>query len=124
VWALDLAERKPLIKKVNDLLQKRHGVSFNGNSARDFTAVLVLAEAIDRAGSTAPEAIRKALRETNLPADQLIMPWEGIHFDAEGQNDKGAGIIVQVQGGKYSTVWPFPLASKDIVWPMPDWSKR
>ncbi|HTO98881.1 MAG TPA: ABC transporter substrate-binding protein [Myxococcales bacterium] len=124
VWALDLAERKPLIRKVNDLMEKRHGVSFNGNSARDFTAVLVLAEAIDRAGSTAPEAIRKALRETNLPADQLIMPWEGIRFDATGQNDKGAGIIVQVQGGKYATVWPFPLASREIVWPMPDWSKR
>jgi branched-chain amino acid transport system substrate-binding protein len=124
VWALDLAERKPLIAKANDLLRQRHGVNFNGNSARDFTGILVLAEAIDRAGSTAPDAIRKALRETNISADQLIMPWDGIHFDATGQNEKGAGIIVQVQGGKYVTVWPFRLASKDIVWPMPDWSKR
>lgn len=124
VWALDLAERKPLIGRANDLLRQRHGVNFNGNSARDFTAILVLAEAIDRAGSTAPDAIRKALTETNISADQLIMPWDGIHFDATGQNEKGAGIIVQVQGGKYVTVWPFRLASKDIVWPMPDWSKR
>ena len=124
VWALDLAEHKPLIRKVNDLLQKRYKVNFNGNSARDFTGVLVLAEAIDRAGSTEPAAIQKALRETNLSGDELIMPWDGIHFDAKGQNEKGAGIIVQVQGGKYVTVWPFKLAAKDVVWPMPDWSKR
>ncbi len=124
VWALDLAERKPLIRKANELLRQRHGVDFNGNSARDFTGILVLAEAIDRAGSTAPQAVRKALRETSIPGDQLIMPWDGIRFDATGQNEKGAGIIVQVQGGKYVTVWPFALASKDVVWPMPDWSRR
>lgn len=124
VWALDLGVHKPLIRKVNDLLQERYHTNFNGNSARDFTGVFVLADAIDRAGSTAPEAIQKALRATNIPGDELIMPWEGIRFDASGQNEKGAGIIVQVQDGKYVTVWPFQLASKDVVWPMPDWSKR
>ena len=124
VWALDLAAQKPLIKKANDMLQARHKVNFNGNSARAFTGILTLAEAIDRAGSTRPEAIQKALRETRIPGDMLIMPWEGIQFDETGQNRLGAGIIVQVQDGKYVTVWPFKLASKDIVWPMPPWSKR
>lgn len=124
VWALDLAERKPLIRKANDLLQAKHHANFNGNSARNFTAVLVLADAIGRAGSTAPEALQKALRETDIQGSALIMPWDGIKFDQTGQNEKGAGIIVQVLGGKYVTVWPFALASKDIVWPMPDWSKR
>jgi branched-chain amino acid transport system substrate-binding protein len=124
VWALDLAARKPVIGKANALLQARHGVNFNGNSARAFTGVFALADAINRAGSTKPEAIQKALRETNIPGDQLIMPWGGIQYDANGQNTKGAGIIVQVQDGKYVTVWPFDLASKDVVWPMPAWDKR
>jgi branched-chain amino acid transport system substrate-binding protein len=124
VWALDLAGQKPLIKKANDMLQERHKVNFNGNSARAFTGILTLADAIDRAGSTKPEAIQKALRETHIPGDKLIMPWDGIQFDGTGQNKLGAGIIVQVQDGKYVTVWPFKLASKDIVWPMPPWSKR
>jgi branched-chain amino acid transport system substrate-binding protein len=124
VWALDLGAQKPLIAKANALLQARHGVNFNGNSARAFTAVFALAEAIDRAGSTSPEAIQKALRETNLGGEQLIMPWAGIQFDEHGQNRKGAGIIVQVQDGKYVTVWPFALASKDVVWPLPPWDKR
>jgi branched-chain amino acid transport system substrate-binding protein len=113
-----------LVNYANELLQARHKVNFNGNSARAFTAVFALADAINRAGSTKPEAIQKALRETNIPGDQLIMPWGGIQFDESGQNKKGAGIIVQVQDGKYVTVWPFALASKDVVWPMPAWDKR
>ena len=117
VWALDLETRKPVIGKANALLRARHGVNFNGNSARAFTAVFAIADAINRAGSTAPEAIQKALRETNIPGDQLIMPWGGIQFDQTGQNKLGAGIIVQVQDGKYATVWPFNLASKDVTWP-------
>jgi branched-chain amino acid transport system substrate-binding protein len=124
VWALDLAAQKPLIKRVNDMLQERYKVNFNGNSARAFTGILTLADAINRAGSTRPEAIQKALRETHIAGDKLIMPWDGIQFDETGQNKLGAGIIVQVQDGKYVTVWPFKLASKDIVWPMPAWSKR
>jgi branched-chain amino acid transport system substrate-binding protein len=124
VWALDLAEKKPLVKRVNDLLRQRHNVSFTGNSARAFTGMMTLLEAIDRAGSTKPDAIQKALRETDVPGDGIIMPWKGIKFDATGQNELGAGIIVQVQDGKYVTVWPFDLASKDVVWPMPPWSKR
>ena len=124
VWALDLAAQKPVIAKANALLQARHHVNFNGNSARAFTAIFALADAINRAGPTKPEAIQKALRETNIPGDQLIMPWAGIQYDATGQNKLGAGIIVQVQDGKYVTVWPFALASKDVAWPLPAWDKR
>ncbi len=124
VWALDLAGRKPVIGRANALLRARHQVNFNGSSARAFTGVFALADALNRAGSTRPEAIQKALRETDVKGDDLIMPWSGIQFDAQGQNTKGAGIIVQVQGGQYVTVWPFALASKDVVWPLPAWGKR
>jgi branched-chain amino acid transport system substrate-binding protein len=124
VWALDLAAKNPLIKQVNDIYFERYKTNFNGNSARTFTGLMTLAEAINRAGSTKPEAIQKALVETNIPGNKLIMPWKGIKFDATGQNTLGSGIIVQVQDGKYVTVWPFDLASKDVVWPMPKWDQR
>ncbi len=124
VWALDLATRKPLIKQVNDLFKSRSNVNFTGNSARSFTGLLVMADAINRAGSTDPEAIRKALSDTNIPGDKLIMPWKGVKFDENGQNTLGAGILVQVVGGQYNTVWPFDLAARDVVWPMPKWDQR
>jgi len=124
VWALDLAGKNPLIKQVNDIYFKRFQNNFNGNSARSFTGMFVLADAINRAGSTDPAAIQKALAATDIPGSKLIMPWKGVRFDANGQNMLGAGIIVQVQDGKYVTVWPFDLASRDLIWPMPKWDQR
>lgn len=124
VWALDLANRNPLIKQVNDLFNSRYKINFTGNSSRTFTGLMVLADAINRAGSTEPEAIRKALTETNIPGSKLIMPWKGVKFDAAGQNTLGQGILVQVVDGKYNTVWPFSMASREVVWPMPKWDQR
>ena len=124
VWALDLAQRKPLIKQVNDLFNARYKINFTGNSARSFTGLMVLADALNRAGSTEPEAVRKALSETNIPASKLIMPWKGVKFDESGQNTLGSGILVQIVDGKYHTVWPSDLATREVVWPMPKWDQR
>lgn len=124
VWALDLANRNPLIKQVNDLFNSRYKINFTGNSSRTFTGLMVMADAINRAGSTEPEAIRKALAATDMPGSKLIMPWKGVKFDATGQNTLGQGILVQIVGGKYNTVWPFDMASRDVTWPMPKWDQR
>lgn len=124
VWSLDLAKTNPLISQVNDLFFARAKINLTGNSARTFTGLLTLAQAINAAGSTEPEAIRKALAATNIDGKQTIMPWKGIKFDATGQNVSGAGILVQIVDGKYHTVWPFDLATRDVVWPMPKWNQR
>lgn len=124
VWSLDLAKNKPLIGKVNDLLNSRYKVNFTGNSSRTFTGLLTLADAINRAASTEPEAIRKALAETNIDGNSTIMPWKGIKFDEQGQNMYGSGILVQIVDGKYHTVWPFNLATRDVTWPMPKWNQQ
>ena len=33
-------------------------------------------------------------------------------------------IIVQLQGGRYWTVWPFDVAARDVIYPIPRWSER
>jgi branched-chain amino acid transport system substrate-binding protein len=124
VWALDLANRNPLIKEVNALFHKRYKTNFTGNSSRTFTGLMVMADAINRAKSTAPEAVRKALTETSITADHIIMPWKGVKFDENGQNTLGRGILVQIVDGKYNTVWPFNMASREVTWPMPKWDQR
>ena len=124
VWSLDLAKKNPLIKQVNDLYFERNKANFTGNSSRTFTGLMTLADAINRAGSTEPEAIRKALTKTNIPGNKLIMPWKGVKFDDKGQNVYGSGILVQIIDGKYNTIWPFDLATHEVVWPMPKWDKR
>ncbi|HID34051.1 MAG TPA: branched-chain amino acid ABC transporter substrate-binding protein [Anaerolineae bacterium] len=124
VWAADLAKARPLVDQVNKLYFEKYNEDMNGNSARAFTGMLVLADAINRAGSTDPEKIREALKVTNIPGDQLIVPWQGIQFDDNGQNKLGSGIVVQVLNGTYTTVWPFDLKAADIVFPFPAWDAR
>jgi branched-chain amino acid transport system substrate-binding protein len=123
VWSLDLAKNKPLIGQVNDLFRSRYKVNFTGNSSRTFTGLLTLADAINRAGSIEPEAIRKALSETNIDGKNTIMPWKGIKFDQQGRNTLGSGILVQIVNGKYHTIWPFNLATREVIWPMPKWGQ-
>jgi branched-chain amino acid transport system substrate-binding protein len=120
-WARDLAGKNPLIDEVGKLYEKAYGKPMDGTPARAFQAAMVLADAINRAGSAEPANIRKALAETNMPADQLIMPWEGVHFDEQGQNTLTRGIFVQTQGGAPATVWPFDFAQAKLVWPRPVW---
>lgn len=125
VWSEDLLKVKPVAEKVNELYKKRYGVNMNENCARSFMGMIVLADAINRAGSTEPGAIRQAILDTNIPPEQIILAWEGIKFNPEnGQNTLGRAVMVQIQNGKYNTVWPFDVAAADLVWPFPAWSKR
>ncbi len=123
-FSADLAVHKPMIKEINELFKKRSGRDITGTVARTFVAFFALCEAINRAGSTDPEAIRQALTQTNIPAEQLITPWRGIKFDESGQNILVDAIVVQYQGGVPYTVWPFNLATKQLIYPNPKWSER
>lgn len=125
VWAPDIGPDRPLVQQVNELYRERYGTNLTGNSARSFTGMIVLADAINRAGSTDPAKIQQALFETDIPAEQLIMPWLGVQFDRQtGQNVLARGIIVQIQDQAYHTVWPWDLASRELLWPMPDWGSN
>jgi branched-chain amino acid transport system substrate-binding protein len=106
VWSNDVAAAKQGLKKINDMYKAKTGKDLNGNNARSMQGVLVLADAINRAGSTDPEAIRKALAATNLNDTQIAMPWEGVKFDEKGQNTLGAGLILELKGAGYQPVWP------------------
>lgn len=124
-FALDLAKKKPMVGQVADLYQKKYGIPMGENTARSFTAPFVLADAINRAKSTDPEALVKALEATNIPGDQIINPWKGVQFDPKShQNVHASAMLVQIQDQNYYTVWPFDAASRDLVWPFPAWKDR
>jgi branched-chain amino acid transport system substrate-binding protein len=122
---MDLAKTIPLINEVNAAFKMHsNGRALSDVPVRAFTGFMVLADAINRAGSTDPEKIRQALMETDMPSDQLIVPWKGIKFGADGQNQLVRGILMQVQNGQYCTVYPFELASCELVYPMPTWEEK
>jgi branched-chain amino acid transport system substrate-binding protein len=124
-FSLDLAAKKPLMGEVNAIYKKRYGMDFSGPAARAFVGFLALCDAINRAGSTKPEAIREAIIKTNIPGNELITPWRGIKFDKNGQNELVDAIIIQYQeGGKKFTIFPFNLATREPIYPIPKWSER
>jgi branched-chain amino acid transport system substrate-binding protein len=125
VFSLDLAAKRPMVGRVNELFRRKHGKDLNDNTSRAFTGMIVLLDAINRAGSTDAEAIRKALLATDMKPEQLIMPWKGVKFDpATGQNEQGTPLITQWRGGALRVVWPFDLASVDVLYPLPKWGER
>ena len=118
-FALDATKSRPAIPAVNALYRAKSGKDLNDNTSRQIVAVQVLADAIDRAGSDKPDAIRQALAATDIPGDQTIMPWKGIKFDSTGQNTEATPVIQQVTNGVYHTIYPFDVAVQAPVWNVP-----
>ena len=120
----DRIDQNPMAKALNGPYRARSGKDLYDLPARAATGIMTLVDAINRAGSTDPEAIRKALIATDVKPSDLIMPWTGVKFDESGQNVGVRAIIMQLQGGKYHTVWPFDMATRDAIFPIPRWSER
>ncbi len=106
---------------INEMYKKRTGRDMDDTSARDMQATLVLADAINRAGSTKPEAIQKALQETDLKPDQLMMGYKGVKFDATGQNTLAATYLIQLIGDRYVAVWPAESSQHALEYPLMGW---
>jgi branched-chain amino acid transport system substrate-binding protein len=112
----------PQIASLDSAFYKIYNYHLNGNNARVYLGVTVMADAINRAGSLSASAIRDALVATNLSSSQISMPWQGVKFDAKHQNTLGGGIIIQILNGTERTVWPSTFATTSLVFPFPGWT--
>jgi branched-chain amino acid transport system substrate-binding protein len=125
VFIAKIAKVKRVAGQINDLYKKKYGDDLTGATARSVVGVQTWAYVLNRAGSTDPKAIQKACNEINIPGYELVMPWDGIKFDATGQNIKGRGLIGQYQwkGGKaeLEIIYPFDLATANMIYPFPGW---
>lgn len=115
-WSADFAARSPAGLAVAEFYRRRFGTSMSSAAASAFTATITLAVAIDTAASTDPGRIRAALRQIWLPATAVIMPWNGVRFDASGQNQLAAAVIEARLAGGYRVVFPRELASRPVLW--------
>ena len=117
-FSLDLAAKRPMVGKVNDLFKARSGKDFNDLSSREFMAMIVLAEAIDRAKSADGTKIRDALAATDIPGEKTIMPWPRVKFDETGQNTFANPVLLQWTGDKFVTIFPADAAVAEAKYPM------
>jgi branched-chain amino acid transport system substrate-binding protein len=106
---------------VNKLFHDKYGRDLDDTSARWMQGLFVLADAINRAGSTEAEKIREALTETELKADQLMIGYHGVKFDNNGQNSLASTFLIQLKGKQYVSVWPDNLATDKLELPVKGW---
>lgn len=107
---------------VNQLFKKHFGRDLDDTSARSMEGFLVLCDAINRAGSTKPDKIRAALKAIDLKPDQLMIGYNGVKFNAKGQNELASTLLVQLQGGHYVAIWPARAATAKLELPYKGWT--
>src|SRR6202171_301431 len=107
---------------INESYKKKSGDDMDDTVARQMQGFFILVDAIDRAGSTAPDKIQAALKATDLKPDQLIMGYKGVKFDDKGQNILASGLVIQLQDGEnYVPVWPKDKAKTPPAFPYKGW---
>lgn len=106
-------------KEFDDKYFQRTGSHPAYHAMEAYITLLAAAEAIQKANSNDPKAIRDALRQLNMPET----PFGPIRFDATGQNPHPV-LITQVQGGQYKVVWPADAAESKPIIPTPPWNRR
>lgn len=121
-WNPDL--KKAGAAKIAERFQAKFGVPMNGHAAETYMATMVLADALERAGSTDRAKLRDALAQTNMCGDRNILPYNCVKFDVSGQSPEGQLVMLQVQKGQFVSVWPPEVAAAEPIFPVPAWSKR
>ncbi len=101
--------------------KKTNGDGLDDVSARALQAFFVLADAINRAGSTEPAKIQAALQATDIKPDQLVAGYDGVKFDTKGQNVLASTLVTQIRKGQYVSVWPKARATDPLILPYKGW---
>ncbi len=106
---------------VDQMFKAKYGRDLDDTSARWMQGFLVLADAINRAGSTEPDKIQAALKATDLKPEQLMIGYNGVKFDDTGQNVLASTFLIQLKAKEYVSIWPQARATGKLDWPMQGW---
>lgn len=100
-----------------DFTAKNPQFPFPGQEAgEDCAAVRIIAQAMEEAKSSKPQAVRDALSSINITSGPAIMLSSGaVSFDESGNLKGAVPVIVQWQDGKPRTVAPEKLANTPVV---------
>src|SRR4029079_15223904 len=121
--AWDIGKPGSTTSKINEMYKAKTGRDLDDTSARNMQAMLVLGDALNRAGSTDPEKIRDALSKTDLKPAQLMMGYNVVKFDKTGQNILASTYLIQLKDKTYKLVWPDNAAAAKLDCPMKGWKQ-
>jgi len=104
-----------------DMVQRhldRFGKTAAGTTAPAYSTVQILVDAIQRANSLDPNAIRDAIATTDI-----ITVAGPITFNEDGTGNV-ITVVSQYQDGQQKLIWPLDIAVAPMIYPAPGWSDR
>lgn len=114
---LTLVEFSPLAtglgQEVSSSFKQVSGDDLTGNSAWAYNAALVVAAALEKAGSADRDAIKEALTGLTV-SEGIIGPATAVKFGPDGQNENAQVFVAQIQEGQLMPVWPAEFAAADL----------
>jgi branched-chain amino acid transport system substrate-binding protein len=111
--------RNPAAARIGEEYARRTGGKvMEANPGYSCDAILILADALERAGSAAPDALVDAIRATNLP-DPVMAGAGPVVFDGTGDNPNASPAAIQILGRRPVPVWPRLVATQPVVFPRP-----
>jgi branched-chain amino acid transport system substrate-binding protein len=111
--------RKPETQKVAAEYAKRSGGrNFDASGSYSYDGIQVIADVLERAASTDPDAMVAAIKKTNF-AGGLSVSTGPIVFNETGDNPNASTAMLQILGQKPRVVWPKDVAEQRFVFPRP-----
>ena len=90
---------------------------FGHDSIFAYAHVMILAQALQDAGSADREKVAQAIRALDMTTGPaLLFPGHHLQYDANGRRVGAQMVMVQWQAGKPVTVWPDDIAAAPAKW--------
>jgi branched-chain amino acid transport system substrate-binding protein len=122
-YSPEFASMMPAVAEVEKIFKtKTGGVPYDSDSIQETIAMLVLAQAIEKAKSLDPTKVAETLYANTWPSPLSLSG--KVAFVPGGQNKYALSLITQLQDGKYKKVFPTEKADTKPVFPMKPWDKR
>lgn len=100
----------------------RSNQPFDSDSIQEGVMLMVLAQAIEKAGAVDTEKVVQLIRTQEFPS---VMSLSGsVKFDSDGQNAKALSVITQIKNQSYGTVFPLSYKDTEAVYPMTPWASK
>ena len=112
------AVKYPGVAELNEAHQKRVGRPADPIVGPSYACVQIVANAIQRAGSSDRDRIRDAMAATDMMT--VVGP---VRFNPDGTSPVRA-VTLQWLNGRQELVWPKEFATKPFVYPAPPFTQR
>jgi branched-chain amino acid transport system substrate-binding protein len=97
--------------------EEEFGEPIRTSAVLAYDAVMVIAGGLEDSGSVDTTELRDAIAETEY--EPLVVSNGPVSFDADGENTNAAIVVMQVQDGAISQVYPDDRAESDYIYPAP-----